>query len=182
MEAGTIATIARGGYTQVPLVTPLPHCSDDFPILVEGFYSDDKVKSLLDRLGTRSHANRLAEYKMEGFLQCSVTIPNWKLPSFTPGMERYRLRYWINRLPTFAELKRRGERRDDTCPRCFLTSESQSHSLVDCSASKASLQRFRIKILRTMRSHLTIFPTQLSAREVRSLLLHRNIPCRIVNG
>ena len=119
---------------------------------------------------------------MEGFLQRSVTTPNWKLPSFTPGMERYRLRYWINRLPTFAELKRRGERRGDTCPRCFLTSESQLHSLVDCSANKAPLQRFRIKILRTMRSHLTIFPTQIRARDVCSLLLHRNIPCRIVNG
>jgi hypothetical protein len=87
-EADTIATIAGGGYTQVPLVTPLPHCSDDFPILLEGFYSDNKAKSLLD--------------KMEGFLQRSVTIPNWKLTSFTPGMERYRLRYWINRSPTFA--------------------------------------------------------------------------------
>jgi hypothetical protein len=33
-----------------------------------------------------------------------------------------------------------------------------------------------------MRSHFTISPTQISAREVRSLLLHRNIPYRIVNG
>ena len=66
-EADTVATVAGGRYTQVPLVTPLPHCSDDFPILVHfggGF---------LLRLGTHSHANRLAEYKMEGFLQRSVT-------------------------------------------------------------------------------------------------------------
>jgi hypothetical protein len=37
-EAYTIATTAGGGYTQVPLVTILPQCSDDFPILVEGSY------------------------------------------------------------------------------------------------------------------------------------------------
>ena len=102
-EADASATIAGGGYTQVPLVTPLPHCSDDFPILVEGSYSDDKVKSLLDRLGTASHATRLSQYKMEGYHQRAVSIPDWKLPSFPPGMERYRLRYWINRLPTFTE-------------------------------------------------------------------------------
>ena len=47
-EADTIATTAGGGYTQVPLLTPLSYCSDDFPILVESSYSDDKVKSLLD--------------------------------------------------------------------------------------------------------------------------------------
>jgi hypothetical protein len=41
-EADSIATTAGGGYTQVPLITRLPHCSDDFPILVEGSYSDDK--------------------------------------------------------------------------------------------------------------------------------------------
>jgi hypothetical protein len=121
-EADTKATTAGGGYMQVPLIGPLSHCSDDFPILVEGSYSDDKIKSLLDRMGSLSHANRLTQYKMKGFLQRSVTTPNWKLPSFTPGMERYRLRYW-NRLPTFSELKRKGERRDDTCSRCFLTSE-----------------------------------------------------------
>jgi hypothetical protein len=52
---------------------------------MEDSYSDEKVKALLDRLGALSHANRLAQYKMEGFLQRSVTIPNWKLPPFTPG-------------------------------------------------------------------------------------------------
>jgi hypothetical protein len=67
-EADSIATTTDGGYTQVPLITPLPHCSDDFPILVEGSYSDYKVKTLLDRLGASLHAIRLAEYKMEGFL------------------------------------------------------------------------------------------------------------------
>ena len=35
-DADNIATIAGGGYTQVPLVTPLPHCSDDLPILGGG--------------------------------------------------------------------------------------------------------------------------------------------------
>jgi hypothetical protein len=30
-EADNIATTAGGGYTQVPLITPLPHCSDDLP-------------------------------------------------------------------------------------------------------------------------------------------------------
>ena len=116
-EADSIATTAGGGYTQIPLITPLPHCSDDFPILVEGSYSDDKVKTLLDRLGASSHATRLAAYKMEGFLQRSVTIINWTLSSFTPGKARFRLRYWLNRLPTFREIKRRGERQEDTCPR-----------------------------------------------------------------
>ena len=43
-EADTIATTAGEGYTQVPLITPLPQCSDDFPILVEGSYSDEKSK------------------------------------------------------------------------------------------------------------------------------------------
>ena len=119
---------------------------------------------------------------MEGFLQRSVTILKWKLLSFTPGMDRYRLRYWINRLSTFAELNQRRERRDDKCPRCFMTSESQSHCLVDCSANAASLQRFRINILRTMRSHLTIFPTQIRAQKVCTHLLYHNIPCQTVNG
>ena len=76
-----------------------------YPFWVEGSYSDDKVKSLLDRLGTHSYATHMAEYKMEGFLQRSVSIPNWKLPPFTPGMEKYRIRYWIKRLPTFAKYR-----------------------------------------------------------------------------
>ena len=181
-EADAIATTAGGGYTQVPLATPLPHCSDDFPIMVEGSYSDDKVKSLLDRLGTTSHAKRLSQYKMEGYHQRSVSIPDWKLPSFPPGRERYRLRYWINRLPTFTELKRRGERRDDTCSRCFLSTENQLHSVVTCPANTIPLQRFRIKLLRTMRTHLTILPPQTRARDVQPLLRHRQITCRIVKG
>jgi len=119
---------------------------------------------------------------MEGFLQRSVTILKWKLLSFTPDIDRYRLRYWINSLSTCAELNQRRERRDDKCPRCFMTSESQSHCLVDCSANAASLQRFRINILRTMRSHLTIFPTQISAQKVCTHLLYHNIPCQTVNG
>ena len=119
---------------------------------------------------------------MEGFLQRSVTILKWKLLSFTPDMDRYRLRYWINSLSTFAELNQRRERRDDKCPRCFMTSESQSYCLVDCSANAASLQRFRINILRTMRSHLTIFPTQIRAQKVCTHLLYHNIPCQTVNG
>ena len=60
----------------------LHHCSDDFPIVVENSYSDDNVKSLLDRLGSHSHATRLATYKMEAFLQSSVSIPNWSVPTF----------------------------------------------------------------------------------------------------
>ena len=63
-----------------------------------------------------------------------------------------------------------------------MTSESQSHCLVDCSANAASLQRFRINILRTMRSHLTIFPTQIRAQKVCTHLLYHNIPCQTVNG
>jgi hypothetical protein len=95
------------------------YCSDDFPILVEGSYSDDKVKTLQDRLGAHSQTTRLAEYKMEGFLQRSITIPNWKMSSFSPGMARYRLRYWFNHLPTFAELKRRRERQVTHVPAAF---------------------------------------------------------------
>jgi hypothetical protein len=91
-ESETIATITGDGYTQVPLVTPLPQCSDDFPILVEGSYSDDRVKTLLDRLGSSLHVAHLSIYTMEGFLQHSVTIPkNWKLPPFTPKRTRYNL-------------------------------------------------------------------------------------------
>ena len=119
---------------------------------------------------------------MEGFLQRSVTIPNWTLPSFTPGKARFRLRYWLNRLPTLEEIKRRGERQDDTCPRCHLAKETQTHCIVDCTSNVALLHKFRIKILRTMRTRLNIFPPQISAREVRSQLLLRRIPCQIVKG
>ena len=119
---------------------------------------------------------------MEGFLQRSVSMPNWSLPSLTRGIERCRLRYWINRLPTFVELKRRGDRRDDSCLRCFESSESQMHCVVSCSANTASLHKFRIKILRTMRSYLNILPTRITATEVRLLLIRRHIPCRVVNG
>ena len=49
-EADHIASVAAGGHTQVPLITPLPHCGDDFPIHVDNSYSDDNVKALLDRL------------------------------------------------------------------------------------------------------------------------------------
>ena len=119
---------------------------------------------------------------MEGFLQRSVSMPNWSQPSFTPGIERYRLRYWINRLPTFVELKRRGDRRDDSCLRCFESSENQTHCVVGCSANTPSLHKFRIKILRKMRSYLNILPTRISATEARSLLIRRHIPCPVVNG
>jgi hypothetical protein len=78
-EVDSIATTTGEGDTHVPLITPLSHCSDDFHILVESFYSDDKVKTLLDRLGASLRATRLATYKMEGFLQRSVTTPNWTL-------------------------------------------------------------------------------------------------------
>ena len=90
-EADAIATSAGEGHTHVPLITPLPQCSDDFPILVEGSYSDDKVKTLLDRLGASLHGDHLSTFKMEGFLQRSVTTPNWTLPTFSPGRTRYRL-------------------------------------------------------------------------------------------
>jgi hypothetical protein len=35
---------------------------------------------------------------------------------------------------------------------------------------------------RTLRSHLNVFPPPIKAREVRTLLLHRKIPCQIVQG
>ena len=54
--------------------------------------------------------------------------------------------------------------------------------MVGCSANTPSLHKFRIKILRTMRSYLNILPTRIGAREVRSLLIRRHIPCRVVNG
>jgi hypothetical protein len=118
---------------------------------------------------------------MEGFLQRTVTTPS-TLPTFSPGRTRYRLRYWINRLPTFEELKRRGDRRDATCPRCHLTPETQSHGIINCHSKKTHLQKFRIRMLRTLRAHLNVFPPQISTREVRTLLLHKKIPCQIVEG
>ena len=84
-EAEDIASVAAEGYTQVPLVTPLPHCGDDFPILVDNTYSDDDVKALLDRIGSLQHSIRLSKYKMEGFLQRTVTQPLWKLPHSAQG-------------------------------------------------------------------------------------------------
>ena len=57
-DADNIASTAGGGYTQVPLITSLPHYSDDFPMLVKCSYSYDLVKTLLDRLCTHSHATR----------------------------------------------------------------------------------------------------------------------------
>jgi hypothetical protein len=62
-EADQIASVAAGGHTQVPLITPLPHCGDDFPIHVDNSYSDDNVKALLDRLGTQQQ--HLSEYKLK---------------------------------------------------------------------------------------------------------------------
>ena len=85
-EADDIASVAAEGYTQVPLVTPLPHCGDDFPIWVDNTYSDDNVKALLDRIGSLQHPTRLSKYKMEGFLQRTVTQPPWKLPPLGPGV------------------------------------------------------------------------------------------------
>jgi hypothetical protein len=145
-------------------------------------YSDDRVKTLLDRLGASLHGADLSTLKMEGFLQRTVTTPSWTLPTFSPGRTRYRLRYWINRLPTFEDLKWRGDRRDATCPRCHLASETQSHGIIYCHSNLAHLQKFRIRMLRTLRSHLSVFPPQISAREVRTLLLHKKIPCQIVEG
>ena len=53
VEADHIASVAVGGHTQIPLVTPLPHCSNDFPIYVNDMYSDDRLGSrtvmLLDK-------------------------------------------------------------------------------------------------------------------------------------
>ena len=56
------------------------------------------------------------------------------------------------------------------------------HRIVDCSSNVAHLHKFRIKMLRMMRTHLNVFPPQISAREVRSQLLLRRIPCQIVKG
>jgi hypothetical protein len=91
-EANHIASVAAGGHTQVPLITPLPHCSDDFLIHVNNMYSNGNVKALLDRLGSQHRTKHLTEYKLEGFLQRTITQPPWKLPSLGPSVERYRLR------------------------------------------------------------------------------------------
>jgi hypothetical protein len=61
-----------------------------FPIRVDNSYSDDNVKALLDRLGTQHHTEHLSEYKMEDFLQRTVTQPQWNLLSLGPSVERYR--------------------------------------------------------------------------------------------
>ena len=181
-EADDIASVAAEGYTQVPLVTPLPHCGDDFPILVDNTYSDDDVKALLDRLGSLQHSIRLSKYKMEGCLQRTVTQPLWKLPPLGPGVERYRLRYWLHRLPTFTELRRRGERLQNTCCRCHMAPECQTHCIVECHHNLPLHTQFRIKLLRTMRAHLNIFPANSTVRDVRPILVQRTIPHSIVEG
>jgi hypothetical protein len=181
-EADHIASLAAGGHTQVPLITPLPNCGDDFPIHVDNSYSDDNVKALLDRLGTLQHTKHLSKYKMECFLQRTVTQPQWQLPSLGPSVERYRLRYWINRLPTFTELRIRGDRPQDTCCRCHMAPECQRHCIVECHHNLPLHTTFRIKLLRTMKAHLNIFPEHTTVREVRPILIQRNIPCSIVDG
>ena len=86
-EADNIASTAGGGYTQVPLITSLPHYSDDFPHAGEVFllvrFGQDSPRQTMVPTHTRP---ALAEYKMEGFLQRSVTILKWKLLSFTPDI------------------------------------------------------------------------------------------------
>jgi hypothetical protein len=54
--------------------------------------------------------------------------------------------------------------------------------MVGCSSNTPSLYKFRIKILRIMRSYLNILPTRISASEVRSILIRRHILCRVVSG
>jgi hypothetical protein len=81
-EADTIATTAGGGYTQVALATPLPLCSDDFPIVVENSYSDDNVKSLLDRLGSNTHVTPFS-YIQNGRFSSTLRI-HAKLESALP--------------------------------------------------------------------------------------------------
>ena len=175
-EADQAASVAAEGHTQVPLVTPLPHCGDDFPIHVDNSYSDDNVKSLLDRLGSQQHTIHLSHYKMEGYLQRTVTPPQWKLPSLGEHVERYRLRYWLNRLPTFVELRRRGDRPLDTCRRCNIAPECQTHCIVDCHHNQALRTSFRIKLLRTMRAYLNVFPPPIQVHDVRFILRQRQHP------
>ena len=119
---------------------------------------------------------------MEGFLQRTVTQPLWKLPPLDPGVERYRLRYWIHRLPTFTELRRRRERLQNTCCRCHMAPECQTHCIVECHHNLPLHTQFRIKLLRTMRAHLNIFPANITVRDVRPVLVQRTIPYSIVDG
>ena len=74
-EADHIASVAAGGHTQVPLTTPLPNCGDDFPYTWPTITLTIMSKPFLDRLGTLKHIEHLSKYKMEGFLQRTVTQP-----------------------------------------------------------------------------------------------------------
>ena len=63
-----------------------------------------------------------------------------------------------------------------------LGTRMPSHCIVECHHNLPLHTTFRIKLLRTMRAHLNIFPGHTTVREARPIIIQRNISHSFVDG